>query len=132
VAHIEAASFADPWPEHAFSLYLRGCFLVAEQDGMVVGFLVARTALDEAEILDLAVDPAARGRGVGRALLHDALDVLRRSRARQVFLEVRESNAAALRLYGSLRFRQVGRRSRYYRQPTEDALVLVRDVAADA
>jgi ribosomal-protein-alanine N-acetyltransferase len=105
---------------------------VAEEAGAVRGYLVARTAGDEAEVLDVAVDPAVRGRGIGRALLADALRGLGERGARRAYLEVRESNTVALRLYQSMGFRPVGRRRGYYRQPTEDALVLARDVAADA
>jgi ribosomal-protein-alanine N-acetyltransferase len=93
---------------------------------------VARTAGDEAEVLDVAVDPVARGRGIGRALLADALRGLGKGGARRAYLEVRESNTVALRLYESLGFRRVGRRRGYYRQPAEDALVLARDVPPDA
>jgi ribosomal-protein-alanine N-acetyltransferase len=132
IARIEADSFGDPWPADAFRTYLGGCFLVAEEAGAVLGYLVARTAGDEAEVLDVAVDPAARGRGIGRALLADALRGLRERGARRAYLEVRESNTVALGLYQSLGFRPVGRRRGYYRQPTEDALVLARDVAPDA
>jgi ribosomal-protein-alanine N-acetyltransferase len=132
IARIEAQSFGDPWPAEAFRTYLAGCFLVAEEAGAVLGYLVARTAGDEAEVLDVAVAPAARGRGIGRRLLAEALRGLRERGARRAYLEVRESNTAALRLYESLGFRPVGRRRGYYRQPAEDALVLARDVAADA
>jgi ribosomal-protein-alanine N-acetyltransferase len=132
IARIEVDSFGDPWPAEAFRTYLGGCFLVAEEAGAILGYLVARTAGDEAEVLDVAVTPAARGRGIGRALLAEALRRLRARGARRAYLEVRESNAAARRLYQSLGFAAVGRRRGYYRQPTEDALVLARDVSADA
>ena len=77
----------------------------------VLGFLVVRQiAADEREILNLAVDPAERGRGVARKLLESEL---RRAKTRW-FLEVRESNAAARRFYESLGFRLAGRRENYY------------------
>jgi ribosomal-protein-alanine N-acetyltransferase len=133
VAAIEARSFGDPWPEAAFRSYLDGCFLVSESEGgRITGYLVARAAADEAEILDLAVEPPERRHGVGRQLLTDALARLEMGGARRVYLEVRESNAAALALYGALGFRPVGRRSRYYREPTEDALVLALETRSDA
>jgi ribosomal-protein-alanine N-acetyltransferase len=132
VAVIEAQSFVDPWPADAFSPYLGDCFLIAEAHGKIVGYLVARAVGDEAEILDVAVAPAAQGRGIGRALLADALQALRRLGARRAYLEVRASNAAAQRLYRSLGFLWVGRRPGYYRQPTEDALVLARGLSGEA
>jgi ribosomal-protein-alanine N-acetyltransferase len=132
VARIEARSFADPWSADAFRRYLGGCFLVAEEGDAVIGYIVARTAAVEGEILDVAVDPDARRRGLGRRLVQEAISALRARGVQQVFLEVRESNAAARHLYADLGFRPVGRRPGYYRQPTEDALVLERLVAADA
>lgn len=124
VARIERASFVDPWPLDAFLVYLDDCFLVAGAGDAVLGFLVARRAADEAEILDLAVASGDRNRGVGRALLTAAIERLRREGARRAFLEVRRSNAAARRLYETCGFRVVGSRPGYYDEPLEDALVL--------
>ena len=87
------------------------------------GFMLARVVADEAEILTLAVDPRRQGRGVGRLLLQAAMGDARRRGAVAMFLEVAPSNAAALALYGSAGFVQVGRRPRYY-PGGGDALVL--------
>lgn len=97
---------------------------MAERDGGVSGFLVARRAADEAEILDLGVRGDERRRGVGRALVGEALAGLAGDGVRAVFLEVRESNAPARALYAGFGFDAVGRRPRYYRRPVEDAIVL--------
>jgi ribosomal-protein-alanine N-acetyltransferase len=105
-------------------------FLAAERGGAVAGYVIARRAADEGEILNLAVAPAERGRGLGRVLVQRALAELCAAGARTAFLEVRESNAAALRLYGGLGFEAVARRVRYYRDPEEDALVLRAAIAA--
>jgi ribosomal-protein-alanine acetyltransferase len=102
---------------------------VAESEGRVVGLLVARIAADEMEILNLAVDPESRRRGAGTALVDVALEHGRRAGAARVFLEVRESNLAARRFYERRGFAVTGRRSRYYRQPEEDALLMTREVA---
>ena len=101
--------------------------LVAEEpaERSVVGFLLARTAADEAEILDLAVALSFRRRGVGRRLVGEALAWAGRQGARQCWLEVRASNAAARAFYRALGFREQGRRPRYYRNPEEDALLWV-------
>jgi ribosomal-protein-alanine N-acetyltransferase len=132
IARIESQSFSDPWPASAFQGYLGGCFLVAESPTGLLGYLVARVSADEGEILDVAVDPGARGRGVGRCLLASALADLEQRGVRHVYLEVRESNAVALRLYASMRFAPVGRRRGYYRQPAEDALILARETVLPA
>ncbi|MFO0271620.1 MAG: ribosomal protein S18-alanine N-acetyltransferase, partial [Gemmatimonadota bacterium] len=95
----------------------------------LLGFVALRTMADEGEILNVAVAPAARRSGVGRALVRHALASAAAAGAFSVFLEVRPSNAAALTLYRSFGFVEVGRRHRYYRAPVEDALVLRRGPA---
>ena len=104
---------------------------VAESGSGIVGYVVGRSVLDEAEILNLGVDPPARRQGVARALVRDLLSGFAAARIRSVFLEVRESNLAALALYQSFGFRPVGRRPRYYRRPIEDAVLLRVDIRAD-
>jgi ribosomal-protein-alanine acetyltransferase len=98
----------------------------AETEKGVVGFLVARIMADEMEILNLAVDPGERRRGVGGALLHAAIEHGQRCRARRAFLEVRESNRTARRFYERRGFVVFGRRRRYYSNPQEDALLMAR------
>jgi ribosomal-protein-alanine N-acetyltransferase len=101
---------------------------VAEQNGEVVGTSAARTVADEVEILNLGVSPSWRRRGVGRGLMIAAMVQAAKAGARQVFLEVRESNQGARALYATLGFLETGRRPNYYRNPIEDALVLSRPV----
>ncbi|MDP3910266.1 MAG: ribosomal protein S18-alanine N-acetyltransferase [Gemmatimonadales bacterium] len=129
VHEIERAVFADPWPRGDFRECLtaeEADVLVAELDtpARVAGYVVARTAVDEGEILNLAVAPDGRRRGVGRALVVAVLDALAKRGVREVFLEVRESNADARSLYVAHGFREVGRRPQYYRRPPEDAIIL--------
>ena len=118
--------FSDPWSTQdfrdcvAFALFL---VAVGPDDG-VSGYVVALEAADEGEILNLAVAPAGRRRGLGRALVEQMLEALRGRGVRQVYLEVRESNAPARALYASRGFTEVGRRKQYYRRPVEDAIVL--------
>lgn len=99
-------------------------FLVALAADRVVGYVIAHYGREEGEILNLGVAPDERRRGVGRALVADVLEALRSRGVRAVYLEVRESNAVARRLYQSMGFGEVGRRSRYYRRPVEDAVIL--------
>jgi ribosomal-protein-alanine N-acetyltransferase len=133
VAAIERASFADPWSESAFRELLgsrSAIFLVVTRGALkaVAGYVIALVVAGEAEILNLAVAPAERGRGLGGELLDAGLEVVRERGAREVFLEVRESNAAALALYASRGFSPLSRRGKYYRDPVEDALVLRRAI----
>ena len=98
--------------------------LVAEAErGLVCGFIVARCGLDEWEIENVVVDPKRRRRGIGRDLVHMVVR-LAGTAADAVLLEVRESNTAARQLYEKLGFVPAGRRTAYYSDPPEDALVL--------
>ncbi|HUR92500.1 MAG TPA: ribosomal protein S18-alanine N-acetyltransferase [Gemmatimonadaceae bacterium] len=130
VAAIELACFRDPWPQQSFEAFVGrpgATFIVAEgRKGGVAGYAVLLRAADEAEVLNLAVPEDARRRGVGRALLDRLLHEARADGARTIYLEVRESNAAARGLYQSHGFVEVGRRRRYYQRPVEDALILQR------
>jgi len=126
VAAIERAVFSDPWSANDFTecLAAGAPFLVAVVGRAIAGYAVAHFAADEGEILNLGVAPAHRGKGVGRALVRGMLAALRERGVQTVYLEVRESNAVARRLYESLGFREVARRARYYRRPVEDAVIL--------
>jgi [ribosomal protein S18]-alanine N-acetyltransferase len=97
---------------------------VGEEELSIVGFLVARRVVNEIEVLNFAVSPNARGRGIGAMLLQETLTWGKTLGAVQAILEVRASNAAALRFYEGHNFQIVGRRTRYYNEPTEDALLL--------
>jgi [ribosomal protein S18]-alanine N-acetyltransferase len=97
---------------------------VFEEDGAVCGFLVARRVVDDLEILNFAVTPAARRQGIGTALLRRSMDWGAEATAEKAFIEVRASNLAALRFYERHGFRATGRRAKYYLAPIEDALLL--------
>ena len=101
--------------------YLAHDCRVADAAGRVAGFIVTReVAPGEREILNLAVDPVERRTGIARGLVRDAL-----ARAQGAwFLEVRASNAAAIRLYESAGFHRAGRRPNYYYEPAEDGIVM--------
>ena len=127
-AILAASAGASPWSAAEFSLLAQGGtrVWVAEEAGEVVGASAARTVADEVEILNLGVAPSWRRRGVGRNLMLGAMEQAGQAGARRVFLEVRESNRGARALYTALGFVETGRRSNYYRDPAEDALVLSR------
>ena len=92
--------------------------------GRVVGFVIARCATAEWEIENVVVAREERNRGIGIKIIRELLLQAQRGGATSVLLEVRESNLAARRLYEKLGFSQQGRRSNYYREPEEDALLL--------
>src|SRR5882757_6169434 len=97
---------------------------VCERNREVVGVLQWRLVEPEAEILDLAVAQAHRREGHAKFLLERFLQLAAKNGVREVFLEVRESNAAAIALYTNFGFSQSGRRPNYYSRPTEAALLL--------
>ena len=114
----EASPEASQWDPASYLDY--ECS-VATSNGRVLGFLVVRQiAPDEREILNLAVDPAERRRGVARTLLESEL----RRAKNQWFLEVRASNSSAIMLYENAGFRKAGRRESYYSNPAEPGIVM--------
>ena len=133
VAQIEQSAFADPWSEESFRRLLGvppAIFLVAlfPPDEAVAGYVVAFSIGEDGELLNVAVDPKFRGKGLAGQMLDAALIEMGARRVRSAFLEVRESNSAARALYKSRGFIEIGRRSSYYRRPVEDALVLRRSL----
>jgi ribosomal-protein-alanine acetyltransferase len=122
---------AAQWSEaHYQQLFSTGrLVLVVEEAAEVAGFIVGRGApgpgnSEEWEIENIAVRGGARRRGLASRLLSEFLSYARSKGARQVFLEVRESNRAARALYEKWAFLEAGRRQKYYQNPVEDALVL--------
>jgi ribosomal-protein-alanine acetyltransferase len=118
---------ASPWPEGALPAgdSDAGTTLAffAELVGKPTGFIIGRQVADEAEILNLAVSASLRRQGQARALVERLLLAFREHSVRIVFLEVRESNSAAIVLYEKLGFLLVGQRPSYYHHPLEAALL---------
>ena len=124
---MERACFSDPWSREVLAAQLpdaRHEFLVAERDGLLLGYIAMMCVLDEGDVSNVAVAPEARRRGVGRALLAGMLARARKRALSTVTLEVREHNAAAIALYGAAGFEPVGRRRGYYEHPREDAVLM--------
>ncbi len=103
--------------------------LIASRPGSVpemLGFLVARHVAHEWEVENIVVTPEERRKGIGTRLLHELLARAQQRDGEPVFLEVRESNAAARALYEKMGFRESGRRKGYYANPQEDAVLYCR------
>lgn len=134
VAALEASTFSTPWHPATFRRLLErpGAELwVTEEDGDVVAYAVLWCILDEGELANIAVLPRQRGRGVGGRLLDHLVEVARARGVRRLFLEVRESNEQARKLYETRGFNEVGRRRDYYEKPREDARVLALDLGPE-
>ena len=128
LAEIERACFHAPWSENMLREELgKGIFLVAEQDGKIIGYAGAWVILDESHITNIAVLKEHRGQGTGKRLTHGLLQYLSNLGAAYATLEVRRSNEIAQNLYKSLGFVQLGVRKRYYADNGEDALIMVCD-----
>ncbi len=129
VAAIEQETFARPWSRESFRQELTrnavARYLVAEEDGKILGYAGAWVILDESHITNIAVREEARGRGIGKKLTSRLLQILSNLGACYATLEVRVSNERAQNLYRSLGFISVGKRKRYYEDNNEDAYLMV-------
>jgi ribosomal-protein-alanine N-acetyltransferase len=131
ILEIERAGFLHPWSETLLRNELAQAWshpLVALERGpdgeRIVGYLVWWLVHDEVHVLNVGTAPEARRRGVGRALMEEAVRHGRQKGARLATLEVRRSNAAAIALYRALGYQQAGVRPRYYAEENEDAIVM--------
>ena len=132
IAALEATCFSDPWPESILQQELENplsLWLCAMDGDTVAGYVGSQTVLGEADMMNLAVSPAYRRQGLGRALVLALCESLRQKmQATILALEVRDSNAPAAALYASLGFAQIGRRKNYYQHPKEDARILRKEL----
>ena len=127
VARLERVCFQDPWSERSIASELENplsLWLVAMEEDRLLGYVGSQTVLDETDMMNVAVDPAARRQGVARALIQALTAQLKQRGSRKLSLEVRASNLGAIRLYESLGFVRLGCRPGYYRNPREDAWIL--------
>lgn len=127
VAELEKICFLDPWSEKSVASELDNplsYWLVWEEDGKVLGYVGSQTVLGETDMMNVAVHPDARRKGVAEALILALVEGLREKKSHCLTLEVRASNLPAINLYEKLGFSQIGRRKNYYHNPKEDALIL--------
>jgi [ribosomal protein S18]-alanine N-acetyltransferase len=127
---LRLSSQAAQWPPESYANLANspgGLLLVCEAKTRLIGFVAARQVADQAEILNIAVRPDFRRKGVASALLLGALDAFHRAAVVRIFLELRESNLPARTLYERYGFVPSGRRTSYYTNPTEDALCMLRE-----
>ena len=126
IAELERVCFNDPWSENSIECELNNSlslWIVAQDCGKVVGYVGSQSVLGWADMMNLAVDPDYRKQGIGRRLVEVLIGRLKENEVTCLTLEVRVSNEAAISLYKSMGFVEVGRRPRYYHNPKEDALI---------
>ncbi len=127
IAQLEKQYFSSPWDARSIASELKNdlsLWLVALEDDCVVGYIGSQTVCGETDMMNVAVQPDYRRRGVGQILVEQLIAELKNRGSSALSLEVRISNQAAIALYTKLGFRQVGCRPNYYRAPKEDALIL--------
>ena len=127
VAALEKQCFSDPWSENSVGPELEdplSLWLIAEGDGAVCGYIGSQTVLDETDMMNIAVRPDCRRKGIAAALIAELVSRLKARGSRILRLEVRESNLPAIALYKAMGFTQLGLRKNYYRNPKENALIL--------
>ena len=127
VAELEKICFSDPWSEKSVASELSNplsLWLVAEEEGRVAAYIGSQTVMDETDMMNVAVHPDFRRRGLGEQLVNQLVAQLKERGSHCLLLEVRASNVPAIGLYEKLGFVQIGRRKNYYRNPREDALIL--------
>ncbi|WP_171259518.1 ribosomal protein S18-alanine N-acetyltransferase [Acinetobacter proteolyticus] len=134
VTAIERLVQTHPWSRQQFqeSLASYQC-TVYEQANQVVGFCILQPVLDEANLLLMAIDPSQQGKGLGYKLLDESIQQLKNNPI-QIFLEVRESNTAAVGLYEKIGFHQIDLRKNYYPNPDgsrEHAVIMVKTCTDD-
>ena len=132
VAALEKQCFADPWSLSSVATELKNplaLWLVAVEEDVVCGYIGSQSVMGESDMMNVAVNPDFRRKGIGEALVGALSDALKALGNTSLTLEVRASNAPAIALYEKLGFTQVGLRKNYYRNPKEDALILRKELA---
>jgi ribosomal-protein-alanine N-acetyltransferase len=130
IYEIESRAYEHGWSEGILKDCIRVDYLcwTVWLDGQIVGYGIISAAVGEAHLLNLAVDPGFQRRGIGRKVLRFLMDVAQQQRAETMFLEVRDSNSAAIALYQDEGFNQIGVRNNYYPKDGghEDAIMMAR------
>ena len=127
IAALEKLCFSDPWSEASIATELQSrlsYWLVAVENGEIVGYIGSQSVLGESDMMNVAVHPDHRRKGIAESLVNCLSHDLKERGNICLTLEVRDSNEAAIALYEKLGFVQIGLRKNYYRNPKEDARIL--------
>ena len=129
VVGIETEAFTTPWQKETFAGLIDRdgveLLVMTQENEGVIGYAVLWCILDQGELANLAITPALRRSGLGSHLLRQVMRVAKEGGVEKLFLEVRESNQAAIDLYHRFGFNDVGLRRGYYQNPKEDARVML-------
>lgn len=132
VCDIENLCYTTPWSFNSFKYEIfnsDAILKVAVFNSQIIGYVCIRTILDMTHLMNIAVLPEFRRRGIGKMLLGNAIGELKRLRsAAKLTLEVRQSNLAAVRFYEKSGFSITGMRKKYYKEPEDDAIIMELDI----
>ena len=131
IAQLEKLCFSDPWSENSVASELDNplsLWLVALDGETVAGYVGSQSVLDGADMMNVAVYPDYRRKGIARELVTGLMNALVEKGVKSLALEVRVSNAPAIALYEQMGFQQVGLRPNYYRNPKENALIMRKEL----
>ena len=134
ILKIENMCFSPPWTEGQLLSEMEseyGMVLAAFEGDVLCAFSVMHMAGDQAELYQIATNPEKRGRGIADALMKEGISWSKERNAESIFLEVRVSNTPAIALYEKHGFENIGIRKKYYTEPVEDAVIMVRKVTED-
>ena len=127
IIEIEKLSFVSPWTKRLFEETLISPIsssFIMKKNRATLGYIILYSVADEAHILNIAVHPQYRGKGCASSLIKHVLDYFEEKDVHDFFLEVREGNIGAIRLYKRFGFEKIGKRKKYYSETNEDALVM--------
>ncbi len=131
IAELEKQIFSSPWSANSIRSSYESrlsSWFVAEEQGVIVGYVGSEAVLDSADIMNIAVAPEYRRQGIAQKLTDALIDHLKTKGIKSLLLEVRVSNLSAIALYEKLGFVVAGRRPRYYTNPREDAYVMRKEL----
>ena len=127
VYDLEKSIFSIPWSKNSFERAVKNkntLFIVAEEEGEILGYLGMYIFSDEADISNVAVSKQYRRQHIAKQMMDDILLKAQAAGVKHVTLEVRETNVAAIKLYENMGFVEAGIRKNYYEEPTENALIM--------
>ena len=127
IAELEKICFQDPWSVNSIASELSNrlsTWLVAIENGAVCGYVGSQSVLDSADMMNIAVHPEYRNRGIACALVSELIALLKNQNVISLMLEVRVSNESAINLYKKLGFEELGIRKKFYEHPVEDAIIM--------
>ncbi|MBI5300214.1 MAG: ribosomal protein S18-alanine N-acetyltransferase [Deltaproteobacteria bacterium] len=129
ICEIEQKVFTTPWSRQSFldcARWSEFWFYVAVWDEKIVGYFITQVVGEEAELYNIAVDPSFHDQGIGKKLMEFFLEKGSEENVENIFLMVRPSNVAAIKLYENFEFSLFDRRKKYYQDNQEDALIFYR------